>query len=246
MKVIKLPSTLKEVPAFCFSDSCVEEVVISEGTKSIANNAFSKSYIKNVVIPSTVINIDMCAFEYCRNLESISFPDDLLAIDNNICSFCVNLKEVKLPKHLQYINESAFRDCQALKSISFPETLLSIARLAFYCTALSSVKLPENLEVIADDAFANTHIDMFILPKETRLLNTAVNLFGTDRYPKVIASQKIIDEYTSKYTDPYTSIGPGNLLSYGQSIDALIAAGKSFSQINSVLNINEKDTNYDR
>lgn len=53
---------------------------IAEGTLQIGNNAFFNSNIKSIIIPESVNIIGDCAFEQCKNLETIKIPASVFEI----------------------------------------------------------------------------------------------------------------------------------------------------------------------
>jgi len=76
------------------ADKKREEVVIKDGTVSIANKAFSKSDISKVVFPKELRIIGESAFGHCYNLKNIEFPEGLLYIDTLCLTDCKNLNRV--------------------------------------------------------------------------------------------------------------------------------------------------------
>ena len=72
IKKIVFPKTLKRIPDCNFEYwDHLEEVVIPEGVKSIAPEAFSGTGIKEIILPSTIEKIGKEAFAFCKNLKKI-------------------------------------------------------------------------------------------------------------------------------------------------------------------------------
>ena len=65
---------------FCISCSNLKSCTISEGVKTIGDNAFSVTGLSSLVIPSTVTTIGNSVFEGCKNLTSITLPHNLTEI----------------------------------------------------------------------------------------------------------------------------------------------------------------------
>lgn len=111
-------------------------------TRVICDDAFYKSKITSVVIPSTVTKIDW-AFGSCDQLVSVTFPETMDKISG--FSYCKSLTQIKLPKSVKTIG--GFSGCSSLKSIEFPESVESIWGFD-HCESLVSVEFPESVEYI--------------------------------------------------------------------------------------------------
>ena len=73
IKKIIFPKTLKRIPDCNFEYwEHLEEIVIPEGIKSIADEAFIGTGIREVLLPSTIDKIGKGAFAYCDNLIKIT------------------------------------------------------------------------------------------------------------------------------------------------------------------------------
>ena len=99
------------------ADKKREEVVIKDGTVSIANKAFSKSDISKVVFPKELRIIGESAFGHCYNLKNIEFPEGLLYIDTLCLTDCKNLNRVYIPKSVVDIGMSIFLGSGNLKEV---------------------------------------------------------------------------------------------------------------------------------
>ncbi len=111
---------------------------------------------KHVIISNGITNIMRCSFRECKNLESISFPGTLRAIDESAFAYCNNLREINFSEGLVSIGEYAFESCNNLKNITLPNSLTSIGQGAFLqCRSLSKIIIPGNLKVIQRSTFFN-------------------------------------------------------------------------------------------
>ena len=148
------------------------ELVLSDKTTQICNNAFEyQKNLEKVIIPDGV-QLGVYSFRGCTALKEVQLPSDLTVIpcgafastgierisipsnvkliENSAFSHCKNLKEVILNKGLQYIGKTTFIRCAALTSIRLPATLKGIGKHAFSdCDALTEVTF-ENKEGWAD------------------------------------------------------------------------------------------------
>ena len=111
--------------------------------------------IPNEIAALPVKRIDVSAFNGCKDLTEIHFPDGLQSIAEWAFAFCKGLTEIHFPKNLHTIGWAAFNSCANLKKIRFPNALESIGDGAFYrCTALAEIHFPRSLKSIGEKAFA--------------------------------------------------------------------------------------------
>ncbi|MBQ9081715.1 MAG: leucine-rich repeat domain-containing protein, partial [Clostridia bacterium] len=112
------------------------EYSIKEGTLDIANYAFCDcENLTSVIIPDSVISIDVEAFYVCRNLISVSIGNGVTSIGMSAFSVCENLTSIVIPANVTSIGSAAFINCINLSSISIGNDLTSIGASAFYNTA---------------------------------------------------------------------------------------------------------------
>lgn len=109
----------------------VRTVEVSDGVATIGRNAFSKSHISVVVLPSTITSIGDNAFKNCRSLASVTLPYGLQMIGKDAFSGCVMLPKVLIPASVQMIGDCAFEGCKYLTEVSIPSRVKSVGRNAF-------------------------------------------------------------------------------------------------------------------
>lgn len=162
-----------EIPASVFS---IEEGVFS-GCKNLSSIKVSKDNLfydsredcnaiietasncliigcRNTMIPDSVTDIGICAFQKCEGLENITIPDSVVRIGR--CAFlrCENLKSIVLPKSLKEIEYQLFSYCINLESIVIPDSVTEIDNLAFKgCCSLKSIVIPDSVRRIGTRAF---------------------------------------------------------------------------------------------
>lgn len=124
----------------------------------------------DVVIPSEINGLPVTkifdgAF-YSDNITSITLPDTIDELGENMCDGCINLTSIKLPANIRSIPEFAFHGCRSLKKVDIPSGVTGIGRSAFDgCTSLKEVKLPESLEVLSDSCFSDCALESIDFPK---------------------------------------------------------------------------------
>ena len=65
-------------------------------------------------------------------VESLVFPNGLLAVRKNAFRFCSDLKSVVLPDSVMIIEDYAFLDCNRLSSVTLGRNIIKIGESAFY------------------------------------------------------------------------------------------------------------------
>lgn len=100
-------------------------VIIPEGITSIEDYAFYSSEIESIVIPEGVTYIGPRAFMLCKNLQEVTFPSTLMAID-----------------------EFAFYNCNALTKVNFNQDLKIIAYQAFAGTGIDEDDIPFSIKIL--------------------------------------------------------------------------------------------------
>ncbi|KAK8897393.1 hypothetical protein M9Y10_015339 [Tritrichomonas musculus] len=132
---------------YCFFD---EKMIIGKTNIEQSNYdclVFCVRDIQRIKIPSFIEHICSHSFDYCKQLESIEFPDD---------------------SRLQTIKKSAFSS-STIKSIRIPSSVTSIGEYAFhYCIQLQVVEIPDNskLQSIDKNAFDLSQIKCIKIPLE--------------------------------------------------------------------------------
>lgn len=113
------------------------------------------------------------AFKNNCYINSITFPDDMLALQDSLFYGCANLKEVCLPKNLKELGSNTFAQCSKLEQIRIPNTLYSIGSSCFSgCSSLKTIDLSENkMTELADNLFYNcTVLSEIRMPVELKTI----------------------------------------------------------------------------
>ena len=130
-------------------------------------------------IPSSVTDIDDCAFRNCFSLKQVVlhkhldclgpdafagcngvevvFSEGLESIGKYTFLLCKNLTRVVIPSSVKIVEEGAFRGCCALSEVIFADesSLQRIGESAFRgCEVLKRINLPATVTDAGNDAFA--------------------------------------------------------------------------------------------
>ncbi len=114
--------------------TCRDEVLVipavspyGEIVTGIGNDALSELlFVKNIILPETLIAIGAYAFEDCKNLQTIKFSTGLKTISWEAFQGCTSLEEVVIPDGVIEIGDKVFANCSNLKKVDFPDSLVEL------------------------------------------------------------------------------------------------------------------------
>ena len=137
----------------------------SEGLEKIGFNAFYKSGIERVDLPSSTRSIGAQAFAECKRLRDVQLNDGLKTLGGiggyatskyrgNVFE-CSALESIVIPSTLEVLKEYTFSSCYKLASVVFAEgsRLKKIGNHCFANTALKRFEAPPSLRMICSGAF---------------------------------------------------------------------------------------------
>ena len=140
---------------------------------------YSGTTDKNIVVPNTLLGIDVVSISGARFDEPIFTPGwesfyesidmsnclSLEVIENGAFGICRNISNVTFPNSIKVIGDYAFYQCD-IKALHFPEGLMEVGKGAFILNSnLSDVNFPETLKTIGDNAFQqNNELTSIVLP----------------------------------------------------------------------------------
>ncbi len=169
-----------EIADNSFSNTPIEEAVITDGIRYIGSKAFCGcTGLHQVVLPVSLEEIDNSAFEDCSALKSITLPVQLKSIGaaafknsglkklniprsvfwigDEMLSGCGRLESIRLPENIEKIPDRMFENCVELKKAVLHEKLDAIGERAFFgCSSLDFIIIPDSVCSIGRDAFTGT------------------------------------------------------------------------------------------
>ena len=107
-----------------------QKIVIPNGIKRIAANAFNNKYMSEVVLNDGIETIDHNAFANTYYLTKINFPTSLKKIERE-AFINSNLRSITLNEGLEEIGDNAFKVINNFNTISIPSTVRIIGNDAF-------------------------------------------------------------------------------------------------------------------
>ena len=110
----------------------IKNLIIEEGIEVIDEYAFECMNMVKVKLPSTIKVIKEGAFGWCKELETINFPEGLEKIEGWGAFFeCIELNNITFPSSLTEIGDEAFYDCYSLEYVYIPKTLVNVNSSSF-------------------------------------------------------------------------------------------------------------------
>ena len=109
---------------------------------------------ETIVIPSSVTEIGMSAFNNFGNIKTVILHDGVTSIGDNAFYSCSGLTSVTIGNGVTSIGSRAFFRCSGLTSITIPDSVTSIGYDAFSgCSGLTSVTIGNGVTSIGWSAF---------------------------------------------------------------------------------------------
>lgn len=131
-------------------------IVIREGTTCISGRAFQNCRnMTSITFPNSVRTFGERSFAQCHGLTSITLPENLVSLGWAGFEACIGLTSVTIPASVTTIDPLAFASCTALKSVVITNGVKGINYRAFEgCSALESIYIPESIETISYEVLA--------------------------------------------------------------------------------------------
>lgn len=202
--------TVTEIASYAYSQCfCADCLKKNKMNLSTAWEDQNESYegeeleieISELVIPSTITEIAVNAFEFC-DLSKITFEKNsrLEIIGESAFSDCT-LKTITIPKSVTTIEGYAFSysslqtitfeegskieeiedgtfEESGLRNITLPNTITSIGEMAFLSCRLTTITIPESVTIIAANAFEeNTRLKEVIFAADGDLEEIQIGAF---------------------------------------------------------------------
>lgn len=208
------------------------KIVIKDGTKGIAGDAFNGSdNLIEITIPESVTEIGSGAFVSCEKLGSITLPSKITKIYRNMFAGCKTLTSMTIPEGVTEIQREAFSDCLMLDDIYVPDTIAVIGSNAFYNTKWyneldeglvyigkvvlgykgwinwdTEITIADGTKGIADGAFFQNQINFpeIILPESVEYIGSQAfpYVYITIKNPNVKFGQRLAFMYATIVSDP--------------------------------------------
>ena len=137
IKVSKLPEGNVVLKNVCFGNT--KNVVLPDDTLELRGGGIFGNYEQTDTVSVDLNNVRIIkdgALSNLNALTSITIPDSVTTLGENVFSNCSNLKSIKGGKNVKYIGNSCFSDCTSLTDFgSLTDNVTRVEMLAFQNTA---------------------------------------------------------------------------------------------------------------
>lgn len=137
-----------------FVNRSATKVNLPSFIKKIGSYAFSESHIESIEITEHITKICEGAFSDCRRLCNVTFSENShLGIIEKFAFSNTTISSIKIPKKIKILTEGIFLDCVKLKDLSFeePSELSVIEKEAFSDTIIENLSIPSTICELEND-----------------------------------------------------------------------------------------------
>ncbi len=155
------------------ADVAVPSTLDGKTVSAVGANAFEYNRnITSVSLPDTVTSIGERAFNDCVNLTTVNFTDSVTTISKGAFFSCTRLSEINLPSGILTLGDGAFYDCESVVSLTIPGSVQSFGEYVFGSeTALESVVIESGVTEIPPQTFIKcTKLKSVTIPNTVTLL----------------------------------------------------------------------------
>lgn len=191
---------------FCVPGARTGAYEIPDHITKINRGAFSGCSLSSVIVPGSILEIPIGAFEYSEKLRTVTISEGIKTINNVAFQGCTTLESLYIPASVTYFGFGAISNCTNLTSIDVNQqnerywsdgySLFSNVygsyghgvQLTCFAPGITGVyKVPENVNYINDEAFRGSRLSGVVLP--ANLFSIENNAFmGCDSLNKVYYS----------------------------------------------------------
>ena len=184
-----------DIPWFKYYED-ITAAVVEDGITNIGYYCFYKCYqMESVSIPDSVTAIEPYAFYWCRSLTELVLPQNVKSIGMQAFYNCDGLESIELSNRLIYVGYSAFDSCRTLTEITIPASVETLESYCFRsCENLRTVAFEGNAPAFGGSVFSGNGL----------LINMIC------RYPENNATwtSDVMQDYGGRVTwEPYTYTG---------------------------------------
>lgn len=177
---IELPSTLKWIGPYAFSNTNISEINLPESLEVLDLEAFANTPLVNVKIPDATEDV-FRAFKGCEQLKTVSLGKSVTMINSAFQNSSIETVIYHNNGALQTIGTEAFNDCQNYREFYVPSSIIEIGTWAYEGSGVENVTIPENVLTIGDKAFASCeNLKMIDFPSS---FDPQKTVFEWENYP---------------------------------------------------------------
>lgn len=173
LKKVSISASIENIGDNAF-ENCVnlDNVNFATGNlKSIGNNVFQNSGLKQITIPEGITELGSRLFYECTKLSEVDLPSTLNSIGEDVFYHCIALKAIELPSRLQKMG-ACFQQ-SGIESIKLPVKIIGVPDYCFSgCKSLVTVELSTYTNRLGHSAFSGcSSLTSISLPQDIKTIN---------------------------------------------------------------------------
>ena len=140
---------------YFYIPSSLKKVTITKDSSIPENCFYNCKNMISITLPDEATSINSYAFYNCNSLTDITIPEKVCSIGASTFQSCTSLNKIIIPNNVTSIEKSTFSGCTELIDVLLPESIITIGERAFYnCKSLSKIKIPKYVSSINNGAFS--------------------------------------------------------------------------------------------
>lgn len=213
----------------------IKNFIIPSMIKQIGNFSFSESSIESIEIPSHIERIHSSAFSHCQFLQTVHIPIDtkLRIIEEGVFESCL-INKIFIPPQITRISDGAFFTSLFPIQVEFsPDSQIEeLGKNCFGESAIQSFCLPPSVKYLRDGSFADcVDLESFQIPADSKLEIIERYTFSCTQIKSLTipANVKELGECWCENTKNLTkvTIDPSNKVYTNYDDDGKVVIGKS-------------------
>lgn len=155
------------------------ELSHGEATKVTSIRKFFRGttiqYFDELQYFTSIDEIGVETFKQCKNLTTITIPQNVIWIEESAFSGCNSLVDIIIPTDVTWIGSSAFLNCSRLENITIPNNVIVLGNSAFQgCTNLTTVIISNNITKIGVSTFSGcSNLTQIIIPQNVTSIGSS-------------------------------------------------------------------------
>ena len=131
--------------SFALRGTSAKALLSANNTTAAVNDVYANRVIAVRIGLGTTI-LSAYAFQYCRSLETVTIPTNVVTIAQNAMSYCASLKSLTIPNTVTTIGASMCQYCFSLGNVSIPNSVTKVGDYAFMsCYSLKEIVIPNSV-----------------------------------------------------------------------------------------------------
>lgn len=188
---VEVPSTYNNKPVIAIGTGRVD------GLTLVGDGFFNCYDIESITLPTSIRAINHKAFANCLSLTEIKIPN-CKTIGSGAFLGCVNLIEVELPNDCIVLKDSLFLDCKKLETIIVNAGELNVDTFSG-CSSVKNITLGENVTNVVENIFKEcSSLENLTMPKIDITFGKLFEkvTYSTTNYNEMVPSDLIGGSFT--------------------------------------------------